>query len=97
MDFLSDYFDISKVNETLPGAHPPDRRPGAAARHVEGTSASRARKNWLPGGSGSVRPTTTPLSTTGSITRSPDAEIDFVVENILVIADPKLFKIITHG
>jgi hypothetical protein len=95
VDFLSDYFDISKVNENFP------ERIHRIADRVQqrGTLQVKRFKNKKELAAWGQRIGEAynkafvhnweyyPLS---------KREIDFVVENILVIADPKLMKIITH-
>lgn len=95
VDFLSDYFDIARVKEIFP------ERIHRIAERVQkrGTLKVMRFKNkrhlaswgWKIGEAYNKAFVHNweyyPLS---------KREIDFVVENILVIADPKLFKIITH-
>jgi hypothetical protein len=96
VDFLSCYFDIGKVTENFP------ERIHRIAERVQkrGTLKVKRFKNKRELASWGQRIGEAynkafvnnweyyPLS---------EREIDFVVENILVIADPKLFKIITHN
>jgi hypothetical protein len=95
VDFLSCYFDISKVQENFP-----DRIHRIADRvQKRGTLQVKRFKNkrdlaaW---GQRIGEAYNKAFVNNWEYYPLSQREIDFVVENILVIADPKLFKIITH-
>ncbi|MFN2145150.1 MAG: hypothetical protein ACK2T7_07335 [Anaerolineales bacterium] len=96
VDFLSDYFDISKVKELFP------ERIHRIAERVQkrGTLKVKRFKNkkelaaW---GQRIGEAYNRAFVNNWEYYPLSKWEIDFVVENILVIADPKLFKIIIHG
>ncbi len=96
VDFLSDYFDISKVKELFP------ERIHRIADRVQqrGTLKVKRFKNkkelaaW---GQRIGEAYNNAFVNNWEYYPLSKWEIDFVVENILVIADPKLFKIIIHG
>ena len=96
VDFLSCYFDISKVQENFP-----DRIHRIADRvQKRGTLKVKRFKNkrelaaW---GQRIGEAYNKAFVNNWEYYPLSQREIDFVVENILVIADPKLFKIVTHG
>jgi hypothetical protein len=95
VDFLSCYFDVGNIRETFP-----ERIHRIADRVVQrGTFKVKRFKNkrelakW---GRRIGEAYNKAFVNNWEYYPLSDKEIDFVVENILVIADPKLFKIIMH-
>lgn len=96
VDFLSDYFDISKVNENFPERihRIADRVQQRGTLKVKKFKDKNELKEW---GQRIGEAYNRAFVNNWEYYPLSKNEIDFVVENILVIADPKLFKIITHG
>ncbi|MCB2179709.1 hypothetical protein KQH54_01155 [bacterium] len=95
VDFLSDYFDIGKVKELFP------ERIHRIAERVQqrGTlqvKRFKDKKELASWGRKIGEAYNKAFVNNWEYYPLSDNEIDFVVENILVIADPKLMKIITH-
>jgi hypothetical protein len=95
VDFLSCYFDVSNIMETLPPRifSIADRVLARGSFKVKRFKNKRELANW---GRRIGEAYNKAFVNNWEYYPLSDKEIDFVVENILVIADPKLFKIILH-
>jgi hypothetical protein len=95
VDFLSDYFDISKVTELFPERihRIADRVQKRGTLKVKRFKDKKELAAW---GQRIGEAYNNAFVNNWEYYPLSEREIDFVVENILVIADPKLFKIITH-
>ncbi len=95
VDFLSCYFDISKVTENFP-----ERIHRIAGKVIQrGTLRVKrfeSKKELAGWGRRIGEAYNRAFVNNWEYYPLSDREVDFVVENILVIADPRLFKIITN-
>lgn len=96
VDFLSAYFNLENIRENFPPRiHSiADRVQKRGVLQVKDFKNKRELANW---GQRIGEAYNKAFVNNWEYYPLTPKEIDFVVENILVIADPKLFKIITHG
>jgi hypothetical protein len=95
VDFLSCYFDLSKLEENFPQRihRIADRIQKRGTLKVKQFQSKKELASW---GQRIGEAYNNAFVNNWEYYPLSKKEIDFVVENILVIADPKLFKIITH-
>lgn len=95
VDFLSCYFDISKVNENFPERihRIADRIQKRGTLRIKRFANKKELADW---GQRIGEAYNKAFVNNWEYYPLSPREIDFVVENILVIADPKLFKIIIN-
>ena len=96
VDFLSCYFDIGKVTEKFPQRihRIADRVQARGTLQVKRFKNKAELKEW---GLRIGQAYNNAFVNNWEYYPLSDNELDFVIENILVIADPKLMKVITNG
>jgi GNAT superfamily N-acetyltransferase len=96
VDFLSCYFDLENAREIFPQRihRIADRVKQRGTLQVKEFKSKKELASW---GHKIGHAYNKAFVNNWEYYPLTDKEIDYVVENILVIADPKLFKIITHG
>ena len=95
VDFLSCYFEIARLNELFPERihRIADRVQQRGTLKVKQFESKKELASW---GRRIGEAYNNAFVNNWEYYPLSEREIDFVVENILVIADPKLFKVITH-
>ena len=95
VDFCSAYINVKdfKVPERVHRI----ARACAGARHAYRQDSSRTKRNWSAGRTGSVKTYNKSMVNNWEYYPLSPGEIKLVLDNIMVIADHRLIKIIMHG